>query len=139
MQRGSKGDYTVERGVFQTLAVMLRVRTEEQKEYVRRRIIDECPLGNSVLNLYEDSVEADITSLSFDTMAEIVDYLRKENEEVEIPTMCRVSADLDGVVYDLRDTPHDEVMQFCKKLAWVKEGSFDHYYGQYAKTGKIRL
>ncbi len=116
---------------------MLQARTEEQKEYVRRRIVDECPLGNSVLNLYEDSVEADIASLSFDTMAEIVDYLRRENEEVEIPTTCRVSADSDGVVYDLRYTPHDEVMQFCQKLAWVKGGSFDVYYGQYIKTGKI--
>lgn len=118
---------------------MLQARTEEQKEYVRRRIVDECPLGNSILNLYEDSVEADITSLSFDTMAEIVDYLRKENEEVEIPTTCHVSADLDGVVYDLRETPHNEVMQFCKKLAWVKGSSFDAYYGQYSKKGKIRL
>ena len=59
---------------------MLQAKTEEQKEYVRRRIVDECPLGNSVLNLYEDSVEADITSLSFDTMAEIVDYLRSVNK-----------------------------------------------------------
>lgn len=118
---------------------MLQAKTEEQKEYVRRRIVDECPLGNSVLNLYEDSVEADITSLSFDTMAEIVDYLRRENEEVEIPTTCSVSADSDGVVYDLRNTPHDEVMRFCKKLAWVKGSSFDAYYGQYVKTGKIRL
>ena len=118
---------------------MLQARTEEQKEYVRRRIVDECPLGNSVLNLYEDSVEADITSLSFDTMAKIVDYLRKENEEVEIPTTCRVSADSDGVVYDLRDTPHNEVMQFCKKLAWVNGETFDHYYEQYVKTGKVRL
>jgi hypothetical protein len=70
-------------------------------------------------------------------MAKIVDYLRKENEEVEIPTTCRVSADLDGVVYDLRDTPHNEVMQFCKKLAWVNGEAFDHYYGQYVKTGRI--
>lgn len=59
---------------------MLQAKTEEQKEYVRRRIVDECPLGNSVLNLYEDSVEADIASLSFDTMAEIVDYLRSVNK-----------------------------------------------------------
>ena len=59
---------------------MLQAKTEEQKEYVRRRIVDECPLGNSVLNLYEDSFEADITSLSFDTMAEIVDYLRSVNK-----------------------------------------------------------
>lgn len=118
---------------------MLQARTEEQKEYVRRRIVDECPLGNSVLNLYENSVEADITSLSFDTMAEIVDYLRKENEEVEIPTTCRVSVDSDGVVYDLRNTPHEEVMQFCEKLAWVKGNSFDAYYGQYVKFGKIRI
>lgn len=59
---------------------MLQAKTEEQKEYVRRRIVDDCPLGNSVLNLYEDSIEADITSLSFDTMAEIVDYLRNENK-----------------------------------------------------------
>jgi len=59
--------------------IMLQAKTEEQKEYVRRCIVDECPLGNSVLNLYEDSVEADIYSLSFDTMAKIVDYLRNEN------------------------------------------------------------
>ena len=59
---------------------MLQAETKEQKEYVRRLIVDECPLGNSVLNLYEDSVEADITSLSFDTMAEIVDYLRSVNK-----------------------------------------------------------
>lgn len=59
---------------------MLQAKTEEQKEYVRRLIVDECPLGNSVLNLYESSVEADITSLSFDTMAEIVDYLRSVNK-----------------------------------------------------------
>lgn len=60
---------------------MLQAKTEEQKEYVRRRIVDECPLGNSVLNVYEDSVEADIASLSFDTMAEIVDYLRSVNKQ----------------------------------------------------------
>ena len=65
--------------------------------------------------------------------------ITQENDEVEIPTTCRVSADSDGVVYDLRDTPHNEVMQFCKKLAWVKGNRFDAYYEQYVKTGKIRL
>ena len=117
---------------------MLQVKTKEQKEYVRRCIVDECPLGNSVLNLYEDSVEADIYSLSFDTMAKIVDYLRKENEEVEIPTFCRVSKEFDGGLrYDLRDTPHDEVIQFCKKLAWVKGKDFGYYYEQYITNGRI--
>jgi hypothetical protein len=65
--------------------------------------------------------------------------ITQENEEVETPTTCSVSADWYGVVYDLRNTPHDEVMQFCKKLAWVKGKSFDAYYEQYVKTGKIRL
>ena len=65
--------------------------------------------------------------------------ITQENDEVEIQTTCRVSADSDGVVYDLRNTPHDEVMQFCKKLAWVKGSRFDAYYEQYVKTGKIRL
>ena len=65
--------------------------------------------------------------------------LKKENDEVEIPTPCRVSADLNGVLFDLRETPHNEVMQFCKKLALVKGNSFDAYYRQYVKTGKIRL
>jgi hypothetical protein len=116
---------------------MLQAKTEEQKEYVRRRIVDECPLGNSVFNLYDDSVEADIASLSFDTMAEIVDYLRKENEEVEIPTMCHVSADSYGVVYCLYDTPHEDVIQFCKKLAWVKGKDFGYYYEQYIANGRI--
>ena len=59
---------------------MLQAKTEEQKEYVRRCIVDECPLGNSVFNVYEDSVEADIASLSFGRMAEIVDYLRSVNK-----------------------------------------------------------
>ena len=65
--------------------------------------------------------------------------MRKENDEVEIPTTCRVSVDSYGVVYDLRNTPHNEVMQFCEKLVWVKGSSFGAYYGQYVKTGKIRL
>lgn len=64
--------------------------------------------------------------------------ITQENEEVETPTTCRMSAYSDGVVYDLRDTPHNEVMQFCKKLAWVNGSSFDAYYEQYVKTGKIR-
>ena len=116
---------------------MLQARTEEQKEFVRRIIVDECPCGNSVLNVYEESFEADITSLSFDTMAKIVDYLRKENEEVEIPKTCRVSVDSDGEVYCLYDTPHEDVIQFCKKLALVKGKDFGYYYEQYITNGRI--
>lgn len=118
---------------------MLQAKTKEQRDYVSRLIVDESPVNNSVLRVFDDWFEADIGFLTFDTMAKIVDYLRKENEEVEIPTTCRVSADSDGVVYDLRETSHNEVMQFCKKLAWVKGSSFDAYYRQYVKTGKIRL
>ena len=121
---------------------MLQVKTKEQENYVESLVEKESCDG--YVTIYDDSVNYRVdccydVDISFDTMAKIVDYLRKENEEVEIPTTCRVSADLDGVVYDLRNTPHDEVMQFCKKLAWVKGNSFDAYYGQYVKTGKIRL
>ena len=127
---------------------MLQVRTEEQKRKVLEifGMQDTCchfPLDfdKETEGGHEECddriyLDGDIT---FEKMLEVVDYLRKENEVVEIPTTCRVSADLDGVVYDLRDTPHNEVMQFCKKLAWVKGKRFDAFYGQYVKTGKIRI
>jgi hypothetical protein len=116
---------------------MLEAKTKKQKEFVRRIIVDECPCGNSVLNVYEEGFEADIASLSFDSLAKIVDYLRKENEVVEIPTTCRVSADSDGVVYCLYDTPHEDVIQFCKKLAWVNGKDFGYYYEQFIANGRI--
>ena len=134
---------------------MLQAKTEEQRNYVEEIVEKRIEATQDNCNFYRACVyrncndvveinlkheDADLSiDLPFDMMAEIVDYLRKENEEVEIPTTCRVSADSDGVVYDLRDTPHDEVMQFCKKLAWVNGETFDHYYKQYVKTGKIRL
>ena len=127
---------------------MLRVRTEEQKKKVLEifGIQETCchfPLDYNNerswgYEEYDDRIYLD-GDITFDKMREVVEYLQKENEVVEIPMTCRMSADFDGVVYDLRDTPHSEVMQFCKRLAWVKGGSFDHYYGQYVKTGKIRL
>lgn len=119
---------------------MLEAKTKEQKEFVRRIIVDECPCGNSVFNVYEECFEADITSLSFDAMAEIVDYLRNENLEVEIPNFCRVSKEFGGGLrYDLRDTPIEEVRRFCKKLALVNGKDFDYYYHQYVKTGRVEL
>lgn len=134
---------------------MLQAKTEEQRNYVEEIVKKHIEATQDNCNFYRACVygncndvveinlkyeDADLSiDIPFDMMAKIVDYLRKENEEVEIPTTCRVSADSDGVVYDLRETPHNEVMQFCKKLAWVKGSSFDAYYGQYSKTGKIRL
>lgn len=127
---------------------MLRVRTEEQKKKVLEifGIQETCcyfPLDYDKERSWgyeecDDRIYLD-GNITFDKMREVVEYLRKENEEVEIPTMCRVSADLDVVVYDLHNTPHDEVMQLCEKLACVKGDSFDAYYGQYVKTGKIKL
>lgn len=121
---------------------MLQVKTKEQEEYVKSLVEKESCDGD--VAIYDDSVNYRVdccydVDISFDTMAKIVDYLRNENEVVEIPTTCRVSADLNCVQYDLRDTPHSEVMQFCNKLAWVKGSSFGAYYEQYVKTGKIRL
>ena len=127
---------------------MLQVRTEEQKKKVLEIFGTHETCCHFPLNFdketeggYEecdDRIYLD-GNITFDKMRKVVEYLSKENEEVEIPTTCLVSADSDCVVYDLRNTPHDEVMQFCKKLAWVKGNSFDAYYRQYVKTGKIRL
>ena len=127
---------------------MLQARTEEQKKKVLKifGIQETCchfPLDfdketECGYEEYDDRIYLD-GNITFDKMKQAVDYLRKENEEVEIPTTCCVSADSDGVVYDLRETPHNEVMQFCKKLAWVKGNRFDDYYEQYVKTGKIRI
>lgn len=127
---------------------MLQVRTEEQKKKVLEifGIQETCcyfPLDYDKETDWgyeecDDRIYLD-GNITFDKMREVVEYLHKENEVVEIPTTCHVSADLDGVVYDLRNTPHDEVMQFCKKLAWVKGNRFDAYYEQYVKTGKIIL
>lgn len=134
---------------------MLQAKTKKQRSYVEEiveKYIEDAQYNcnfyracvynncNDVVEINLKYEDADLSiDIPFDMMAKIVGYLRKENEEVEIPTTCRMSADLDGVVYDLRDTPHDEVMQFCMKLSWVNGSSFDAYYGQYIKTGKIRL
>ena len=125
---------------------MLQVRTEEQKKKVLEifGIQETCchfPLDfdketEGGYEEYDDRIYLD-GNITFDKMREVVDYLRKENEEVEVPTTCRVSADLDGVVYDLRDTPHNEVMQLCMKLAWVKGKDFGYYYEQYITNGRI--
>ena len=115
---------------------MLQAKTEEQKLHIMQ-IAQKFAEGHVFVR--DNHIEFDGSIIEYDGMAEIVDYLRRENEAVEIPTTCRMSADSDEVVYDLRDTQHNEVMQFCKKLAWVKGNSFDAYYGQYVKTGKIRL
>lgn len=127
---------------------MLQVRTEKQKKKVLEifGIHETCchfPLDfdketEGGYEEYDDRIYLD-GNITFDKMREVVEYLRKENDEDEISKTCRVSVDSDGVVYDLRNTPHDVVMQFCKKLAWVNEETFGHYYEQYVKTGKIRL
>ena len=127
---------------------MLQARTEEQKKKVleifgTNETCCHFPLDfdketDGGYEECDDRIYLD-GNITFDKMRKVVEYLSKENEEVEIPTTCRVSADSDGVVYDLRDTPHNEVMQFCNKLAWVNGETFDHYYEQYVKTGKIRL
>ena len=119
---------------------MLQVKTKEQEDYVKSLVEKESCDGD--VTIYDDSVNYRVdccydVDISFDTMAKIVDYLRKENEEVEIPTTCHVSADLDGVVYCLYDTPHEDVIQFCKKLAWVNGKDFGYYYEQYITNGRI--
>ena len=123
--------------------IMLQVKTKEQEDYVRSLVEKESCDGD--VTIYDDSVNYRVDScfdvdISFDTMEKIVDYLRKENDEVEIPTFCRISKEFDGGLrYDLRDTPHEEVVQFCKKLAWVKGKGFDDYYSQYVKNGRILI
>lgn len=67
------------------------------------------------------------------------EYLRKENEGFEMPTCCSMSVGLDGVVYDLHETPHNEVMKFCENLARVHGKTFEFYYNQYVKIGKVIL
>lgn len=127
---------------------MLQAKTEEQKKKVLEifgiqetcchfplDFDDETEYGYKE---YDDRIYLD-GDITFDKMREVVEYLRKENDEVEIPMTCWVSADSDGVVYDLCETPHDEVMRFCKKLAWVRGGSFDDYYTQYVRDGRIIL
>lgn len=125
---------------------MLQVRTEEQKKRVLEifGIQETCchfPLDfdketDCGYEECDDHIYLD-GNISFDTMAKIVDYLRKENDEVEIPTMCHVSADSDGVVYCLYDTPHEDVMRFCKKLALVNGKDFGYYYEQFITNGRI--
>ena len=105
---------------------MLQARTEEQKKKVLEifGIQESCchfPLDfdketEGGYEEYDDRIYLD-GNITFDKMREVVECLRKENEVVEIPTTCHVSADLDGVVYCLYDTPHEDVIQFCKKLA----------------------
>lgn len=113
---------------------MLQAKTEEQKLRIMQ-IAQKFAEGHVFVR--DNHIEFDGSIIEYDGMAEIVDYLRKENDAVEIPTTCRVSADLDGVVYCLYDTPHEDVVQFCKKLALVNGKDFGYYYEQYITNGRI--
>ena len=82
MQRGSEGDYTVERGVFKTLTVMLQAKTEEQKRYIESILEkdDTCAeWGIDIDSEYENCLFI-YDCITFDTMAKIVDYLRNKNK-----------------------------------------------------------
>ena len=120
---------------------MLEAKTKEQENYIKSLVEKESCDGD--VTIYNDSVNYRVdycfdVDISFDTMAKIVDYLRKENVEVEIPNFCRVSKEFGGGLrYDLRDTPHEDVIQFCKKLAWVNGKDFGYYYEQYVTNGRI--
>ena len=62
---------------------MLQVKTKEQEAYIKSLVEKESCDGN--VTVYDDSVNYRVdccfdVDISFDTMAKIVDYLRKENE-----------------------------------------------------------
>jgi hypothetical protein len=113
---------------------MLQAKTEEQKLHIMQ-IAQKFAEGHVFVR--DNHIEFDGSIIEYDGMAEIVDYIRKENEVVEIPTMCHVSADSYSTVYCLYDTPHEDVIQFCKKLAWVKGKDFGYYYEQFIANGRI--
>jgi len=136
---------------------MLQARTKEQNEHIEgivKKYVDVNTQNSKFVSAdvyknFEELVEINLRcedcdellsiDIRFDMMAEIVDYLRKENEQIETPTRCEVSFS-DGILsYGLLHTPHEEVMNFCKKLAWVKGNDFDYYYKQYVKTRKITI
>ena len=65
--------------------IMLQVKTEEQVNFVKSLVEKESCDGD--VTIYDDSVNYRVDScydvdISFDTMAKVVDYLRKSNEEV---------------------------------------------------------
>lgn len=119
---------------------MLQAKTGKQQEYIEALAKEESCDGYVWAD--EDGVNYKVDSLydvyiSFDTMEKIVDFLRKENEEIKFPSIFKGTADGDGVVLDLRETPHNEVMALCESLAWVKGHDYGYWYDQYVKHGKI--
>lgn len=114
---------------------MLQTKTKEQ-----RKIINDLFLNPKIHADEEDNNGLVVGKewISYEQMAAIVDYLRKEND-IYIPTICSISTGHYGTLYDLSKTPHNEVMEFCKRLAWVKGRDFSHWYDQYVKSGKILI
>ena len=138
---------------------MLQAKTKEQKELVRRIIVDECPCGNSVLNVYEESFEADIASLSFETMAKIVDYLRsvnkpKKSERFVKPTIEEIQAHIfeKGYTFDAEafyafyesngwkvgKNPMKNWKMACTTWAKNRRNNNNNGYGRETITDKIR-
>lgn len=93
-------------------------------------------VGKDCVNIESYDDHYCLCSISFDTMAKVVDYLRKEAEEIELPHGVRFST-VNG--YDLRNVNHIEVMRFIQELVDKQGRCKEDLYMQYVKTGKIRL
>ena len=66
---------------------MLEAKTKEQENYIKSLVEKESCDGD--VTIYNDYVNYRVdcfydVDISFDTMAKIVDYLRKENEKVDV-------------------------------------------------------
>lgn len=65
---------------------MLQATTKEQEDFVLGKVYGNAEIINDGKTLYvEDVMDDDYYSyeIDFDTMAEIVDYLREQNKEVK--------------------------------------------------------
>lgn len=101
---------------------MLQAKTEEQKNYVRSIIVNECPCGNSVLRVFDDWLEADIAELTFDNMAKIVDYLRSANQPQ------KETLDLSIVAPEMREVVETWLAYKREKKQTYKPTGFKTFY-----------
>lgn len=121
---------------------MLQVKTKEQKEYIKSLVEEESCDGD--VTIFDDSINYRVdycfdVDISFDTMAEIVDYLRGQ-KSVKLPSSARLTVKSGVSEVNLKKTDPVEAKEFILSLGsigfnteelmqeYIKHGII-HYYG----------
>lgn len=141
----SCNDYRFPFDILKTATIMkLQAKTQEQKDYIKSLVIEESCDGD--VSVWDDEVSYKVDScfdvdISFDTMAEIVDYLRQpQDKQKDLFEECWVAYRRKGVKKKslgfwnkLTEDERGRVLQHIKYYVSTRDISYQKDFERYLR------